>query len=41
VPEYEQTIWYTPEYLEQVAPGAIKVTIGEGERKTQNIRLGV
>jgi hypothetical protein len=41
LPEYEQTIWYTPEYLEQVVPGAIKVTIGEGEKKTQDVRLGV
>ncbi len=41
VPEFEQTIWYTPEYLEQVAAGAIKVTIGEGEKKTQDIKLGI
>jgi hypothetical protein len=39
VPEFEQSIWYTPEYLEQVVPGAIKVTIGEGEKKAQDITL--
>jgi hypothetical protein len=40
LPEYDQTIWYTPEYLDQIVPGAIKVTIGEGEKKVQDLRLG-
>jgi hypothetical protein len=41
VPEYERAIWNTPEYLEQVVPGAITVTIGDGEKKTQDIKLGI
>jgi hypothetical protein len=28
-----------PEFLEQLAPGAIKVTLAEGEKQTQDIRI--
>ncbi len=41
LPEYESQTWHTPEFLEQVATGAIKVTIGEGEKKTQDVKLGI
>jgi hypothetical protein len=37
--EFDQNEWFTPAFLEQVVPGAIRVTIGPGEKKTQDIRL--
>ena len=37
--EFDQNEWFTPAFLEQVAPGAIRVALGEGEKKTQDIRL--
>jgi hypothetical protein len=37
--DYEPTDWFNPSFLEQVAPGAIKVTIGAGERKVQDVRI--
>jgi len=39
--EFDQNSWNSPVFLEQVVPGAIKITIGEGEKKTQDIRLGI
>jgi hypothetical protein len=37
--EFEQNAWYSPAFLEQIVPGAIRITIGEGEKKTQDIKL--
>ena len=31
--------WREPTYLEQVVPGALRVTLAEGERRAQDIRL--
>jgi uncharacterized protein (DUF2141 family) len=31
--------WQDPAYLEQVAPAAVKVTVGEGEKKVQDLRI--
>jgi hypothetical protein len=31
--------WREPSYLEQVMPGALRLTLGVGERRTQDIRL--
>jgi hypothetical protein len=37
--EYDQNEWHTPGFLEQVVPGAIRLALGEGEHKIQDIRL--
>jgi hypothetical protein len=37
--EIEQAAWGTPELMEQLAASAVKVTIGRGEKKAQNIKL--
>jgi hypothetical protein len=37
--DVEQGQWYDPAFLEQLVPGAIAITIGEGEKKTQDIRI--
>jgi hypothetical protein len=39
--EFDPTQWSSPAFLEQVVPGAIKITVGEGEKKTQDVRLGI
>jgi len=31
--------WQTPAFLEQVAPAAIRIVVGEGERKVQDLRI--
>ena len=31
--------WYDPAFLSQVVPASMLVTIGEGQKKTQDIRL--
>ena len=36
--EHEQA---TPEFLQQVVPGAIRITIGEGEKTMQDVKLGI
>ena len=38
--DFEQADVYKPEFLEQVAAMAIKVTIAEGEKKVQDLRIG-
>jgi len=40
VDDVEPGEWYDPAFLQRLAPSAIKVTIGEGEKKTQDIRIG-
>lgn len=32
--------WYSPGYLQQVLPGAIRITLAEGEKKVQDVQLG-
>ena len=29
-----------PAYLEQLVAASVKLTLGEGEKKTQNLRIG-
>jgi hypothetical protein len=32
--------WFDSSFLEQLARGALKISVGEGEKKTQDLRLG-
>jgi uncharacterized protein (DUF2141 family) len=38
--DIDQNDWNDPAFLEQLVPASIKITIGEGERKTQDLRIG-
>jgi hypothetical protein len=40
VDDVEPGEWFDPSFLQRVEPTGIKVTIGEGEKKTQDIRIG-
>ena len=40
VTDVEQGEWFNPDFLAQLASGSIPITLAEGEKKTQNIRLG-
>lgn len=31
--------WYEPAFLQQLDAGSVRVTIGEGEKKTQSLRV--
>jgi hypothetical protein len=31
--------WQTPEFLEQITAAAVRVRIGEGERKVQDLQI--
>ena len=33
--------WLDPAFLETLVPSSIKVTLGDGKRKVQNLRVGV
>jgi hypothetical protein len=37
--DFEPSDVSTPAFLEQVVPSAVKITIGEGEKKTQDLKL--
>jgi hypothetical protein len=39
VTDIEPGEWYDPSLLEQLVRGAVKVTIADGEKKTQDLRL--
>ncbi len=39
VTDFQPTEWYTPGFLQQVVPGAIRITLGEGEKRTQDLKL--
>jgi uncharacterized protein (DUF2141 family) len=39
VTDVEPGEWYDPEFLSQLAGAAMRVTLGEGEKKTQDIRI--
>jgi len=38
--ELETVIQSEPAYLEQLVAASVKLTLGEGEKKTQNLRIG-
>jgi uncharacterized protein (DUF2141 family) len=38
--DVEQDEWFDPSYLQRVAPSAIRITIGDGEKKVQDLRIG-
>jgi protocatechuate 3,4-dioxygenase beta subunit len=38
--DLDEEAWRTDEFLSAVAPSGIKVTIGEGEKKRQDLRIG-
>ena len=38
--ELDATLQYEPEYLEQLIPAAIKISLAEGEKKQQNLQVG-
>jgi hypothetical protein len=40
VDDVEPGEWFDPTFLQRIEPTAIKVTIGEGEKKTQDFRVG-
>jgi hypothetical protein len=40
VDDVEPGEWYDPAFLQRLLPGSMKVTIAEGEKKVQNIRVG-
>jgi hypothetical protein len=40
VDDVEQGEWYDPAFLQRLVPSAIKVTIGEGEKKVQDLKVG-
>jgi protocatechuate 3,4-dioxygenase beta subunit len=40
VDDVEPGDWFDPSFLERIEPAAIKVTIGEGEKKTQDLHAG-
>jgi Carboxypeptidase regulatory-like domain len=37
--EFQPNEWYTPAFLQQVVPGAMRLTLGEGEKRTQDLKL--
>ena len=37
--DLDPTTWQTPDFLNQVVSSAIGVTLGEGEKKTQNVQI--
>jgi hypothetical protein len=39
VTDVEPGEWYDPEFLSQLASAAMRVTLSEGEKKTQDIRI--
>jgi Carboxypeptidase regulatory-like domain len=40
VDDVEQGEWYDPSFLQRLASGAMRVTMAEGEKKVQTIRVG-
>ena len=38
--ELDATLQFEPDYLEQLVPAAIKITLAEGEKKQQNLQIG-
>ena len=40
VTEFETALQFDPTYLEQFVPAAIRITIGEGEKRVQDLKVG-
>jgi len=40
VDDVEPGEWYDPAFLQRLLPSAVKVTIGEGEKKVQDVKIG-
>lgn len=40
VPDVEPGQWYDPNWLRQVLPSAVPITLGDGERHLQDLRVG-
>src|SRR4030095_8720740 len=40
VDDVEQGEWFAPALLQRLAPGAMRVTMAEGEKKVQTVRVG-
>lgn len=40
VPSVDRTEEYDPAFLDQLVPGSFKLTIQDGEKKTQDLKLG-
>ena len=32
--------WYDPAFLQRLLPSAVKVTVAEGEKKVQDLKIG-
>jgi hypothetical protein len=39
VTEADETGLYDPSFLQLLVPGSFKITLGDGEKKTQDLRL--
>lgn len=37
--DFQPNDWYSPAFLQQVVPGAVRVTLGDGEKKIQDVKL--
>jgi hypothetical protein len=40
VDDVEPGEWFDPAFLQRLVPAATKITIAEGEKKVQNVRVG-
>jgi hypothetical protein len=38
--EVEPDEWHDPAFLQQLVPSSVTIEIGDGERKTQDLKLG-
>jgi hypothetical protein len=38
--EMEPGLWYDPDFLQQLDPTSLRVSVAEGEKKIQNLRVG-
>jgi hypothetical protein len=39
ITEFQPNEWYTPAFLQQLVPMSLSLTLGDGERRTQDVRL--
>ena len=39
VNDFEPNAWFSAEFLEQILPAAIRVTLAEGERKVHDVKI--
>jgi hypothetical protein len=40
VDDVEPGEWFSPAFLQRLAPAAVRVTIGDGEQKVQDLQVG-